>query len=370
MNKVCHITSAHPWADIRIFKKQCVSLANSGFDTYLIAFDAPNEKIEGVNIVSAGEKPFSRKERFIHSPSLIYSFAAKIDAEIYHLHDPELLPLGLKLSRLGKKVIYDAHEDLPRQILDKPYLNKYFAKILSLFIEKYENYCAKKFAAIVTATPFIKTRFLKINKKTTDINNFPLNSEIDLGEDNNIEKENRICYIGAISEIRGLTQLVKSLNFCENIKLDLAGDCYEEEYLSRLKTLAEWSKVNYLGHINREQSLKIKSLAFAGLITFLPAANHINAQPNKIFEYMASGLPVICSNFPMWKLLIEQNNCGICVNPQKPEEIANAINKLSKDPILAKKMGENGKKAVVEKYNWQMEEKKLLQLYNELLNNV
>lgn len=368
MHKVCHITSAHPWDDIRIFKKQSVSLAKAGFETYLISFDAPNKEIDGVNIMNAGKKPLSRKDRFINSPSLVYQQAAKVNADIYHLHDPELLPLGLKLTRLGKKVIYDAHEDLPRQILDKPYLNKFIAKILAVFIEKYENYCAKKFAAIVTATPFIKDRFQKLNTNSVDINNYPLNSEIDLLDNNISSKENKICYIGGISEIRGISQLVDSLSFCDNISLDLAGECYEDDFMHKLKSSSNWGKVNYLGQIDRKKSLEVKSKSIAGIITFLPAANHINAQPNKIFEYMASGLAVICSDFPMWKKLISDNNCGICINPLIPEEIANAINKLSKNPKLTREMGENGKRAIIEKYNWQNEEEKLIHLYNQLLN--
>ncbi len=120
--------------------------------------------------------------------------------------------------------------------------------------------------------------------------------------------------------------------------------------------------------MNRQETAKILAKSKAGIVTFYPLPNHIDAQPNKMFEYMAAGIAVICSDFPYWKEIIEDNNCGICVNPLDENEISNAINKLMSDSDLAKHMGENGKKLVTQKYNWDIEEKKLIQLYKELKN--
>jgi glycosyltransferase involved in cell wall biosynthesis len=105
----------------------------------------------------------------------------------------------------------------------------------------------------------------------------------------------------------------------------------------------------------------------AGIVTFHPLPNHIDAQPNKMFEYMSAGLPIITSNFPLWKEIVEGNSCGICVNPLDPEEIGKAIEYIISHSNEAEKMGQNGKKAVLEKYNWQVEEKKLFEVYEELL---
>jgi len=158
---------------------------------------------------------------------------------------------------------------------------------------------------------------------------------------------------------------VKALEFVD-IRLDLAGEI-PEGFKQELQKEIGWSKVNELGYIDRKQSLKVKSESIAGVVTFLALPNHINAQPNKIFEYMASGIPVIGSNFPLWKEIIEDNNCGICVDPTEPLKIAEAIKYLQENPDAATEMGENGKKMVLEKYNWQAEEKKLINFYLNIL---
>ena len=113
--------------------------------------------------------------------------------------------------------------------------------------------------------------------------------------------------------------------------------------------------------------MQLKQQAIAGVVTFLPLPNHINAQPNKIFEYMAAGLPVIGSNFPLWKELIEGNACGLCVNPTQPSEIAAAIHYLASHPEQALQMGANGKKMVQNTYNWTAEERKLQAFYQKVL---
>ena len=163
-NKVCHITSAHPDGDVRIFHKECVSLAAEGYDVSLVIPNTESRIESGVNIVSFVYKPSSRLSRFTKSVNLAYKKALELDADIYHLHDPELLRIAAKLKNKGKKVIYDAHEDLPRQILSKKYLKPIVRKLISSRIEKYENKVVKKLDAIVTATPYIRDRFLKVNK--------------------------------------------------------------------------------------------------------------------------------------------------------------------------------------------------------------
>ncbi|MBD3768073.1 MAG: glycosyltransferase, partial [Gammaproteobacteria bacterium] len=100
-----------------------------------------------------------------------------------------------------------------------------------------------------------------------------------------------------------------------------------------------------------------------GLVTFLPAPNHIDAQPNKMFEYMSAGLPIITSIFPLWREIVEGNQCGLCVDPLDPQAIGEAIQYLIDNPVEAEQMGKNGRQAVEQKYNWTIEEQKLLDLY-------
>jgi glycosyltransferase involved in cell wall biosynthesis len=364
--RVCHLTSVHTRYDTRIFLKQCVSLHQNNFDVSLIVADGKGDEIKkGISILDVGVENNNRFYRFIATAKKVYKKALEIDADVYHFHDSELMIYGLLLSSKGKKVIYDIHEDLPRQLLTKPYLNPFLRKIASFFIEKLENYCASKFDFLFTATPFIRDRFLKFNLKTIDINNYPLLDELF----DNIEsrKKNQICFIGGISEIRGIEALV---NACQNIKgkLVLAGKFGSSDLEQKIKSLKGWENVDYRGFVNRDQVKKIMSESKAGIVTFLAVPNHINSQPNKMFEYMSAGLPIICSNFDLWKSIVEESRCGHCVDPNSIEEISNLINNYFLDNSLSSQ-GTVARKLVEDRYNWAIEEKKMIRSYKLILNN-
>ena len=360
------MTSAHAYNDTRIFLKECRALYEAGFDVSLIVQHDKDEVIDGVQILGLS-KPKNRRERMLQTTRQVYKRALECDADIYHFHDPELIPIGLRLKRKGKKVIYDVHEDVPRQILSKQWIPVPVRKTISWTVERIENYAAKRFDYIVTATPFIRDRYLRINKNSIDINNFPLLSELHIPNTGWSSKEKLICYVGGIGKIRGIHEMVQAIGLTQYSML-LAGNFVSSAEKDIAVNLKGWSQVVELGHINRTEVKEVLSRSMAGLVLFHPEPNHINAQPNKMFEYMSAGIPVIASNFPLWKEIIEGNTCGICVDPLNVNEIANAINWIIDNPEQAKQMGENGRRAVIEKYNWEHEAQKLLKLYEELLH--
>lgn len=369
MSKVIHLTSAHPRYDTRIFIKMCASLSQYGHEVILVVADGMgNEVRNAITIIDVGKVRGGRLARMFLTTINIYKIALLENGDIYHLHDPELIPIGLKLKHQGKTVVFDSHEDVPKQMLSKPYLNPFLRKLIGMLFGYYEGIACKKFDGIITATPFIRDKFLAINQNTIDINNFPISSELyqTVNWDN---KENAVCYIGGITKVRGVCEIVKSLAFTNtSIQLFLVGKFTEPAIEKKVRSFGGWKNVNALGFLGRDEVRDVLAKSIAGLVVFHSLPNHVDAQPNKMFEYMSAGIPVIASNFPLWKEIIEGNNCGICVNQDDPISISKAINYLANNPLRAREYGMNGLKAIKNKYNWSIEEKKLFNFYDLLID--
>ncbi len=364
--KICHLSSVHHRYDTRILLKECKSLYNYGYEVHLVVADGKGfENYNGIQIHDVGRAK-SRLNRFLKTTKAIYEKGFQLNADVYHFHDAELIPSGMKLKKKGKKVIYDTHEDLPRQLMSKHYINYFLRKPLSVIIEWYEDYAAKKFDFVITATPHIQNRFVELNKASLDVNNYPLLSELNTEAVNWDKKKNEVCYIGSITQIRGLEEVIDAMETLEGIKLNLAGSFSPQSFKKNLESRKGWKKTNFLGQINREEVKRILRESQVGIVTFLPFANHTNSQPNKLFEYMAQGIPLVASNFDLWRAIIEKVDCGICIDPSDSNAISGAIQVLLSDKSRAKQMGENGRNAVLATYNWESEERKLIQIYQEL----
>jgi glycosyltransferase involved in cell wall biosynthesis len=363
--KVCHFTSAHPAKDIRIFIKESQSLAKAGHDVSLVVANAETEDEKGVHIIGVKSNIKGKLSRMLKTTVSVYKTALKQNADVYHFHDPELLPFGLLLRLKGKKVIYDVHEDVPRQILSKAWIPSALRGIISWSFEKFENFAAKRFSAIVGATPYITDRFADMGCYAVNINNYPVLSELYIPETNWSQKTKAVCYIGGINEIRGAKEMVEAIGKT-NAKLFVGGKFSPPSLKENLMNTEGWKNVIDLGFVSREKVAETLSNSYSGLVLFHPKPNHINAQPNKMFEYMSAGIPVISSNFDLWKQIIEGNNCGICVNPLDPNAIAEAISWIMEHPEEAKQMGVNGRQAIEQQYNWEQESIKLVSLYKSI----
>ena len=369
VKRICHITTVHPRYDTRIFVKECASLAANGFEVYLIVADGKGDEIKnGVNIQDIG-KPANRRKRHLYYSRKIRSKAETLKADLYHFHDPELLRAGARLRRKGHAVVYDAHEDVPRQMLTKAYLPGPVWKIIAALFERYENSVARKLSGVITATPFIRDRFLKIQPRVVEVQNFPFLKEFKKEEANPpLSKEDAVCYVGSITKVRGIFPVVEALSYVGDTTLLLGGNFESEELREAVVKTPGWEYVKELGFLSREAVSETMAKSMAGLVVLYPTINYLDSIPVKMFEYMAAGIPVIASDFPYWKKLLEGVDCALFVDPLDPKAIAEAIAWLKQHPDRVKEMGVIGRKAVEVKFNWGNEERKLVSFYESILN--
>lgn len=323
-----------------------------------------------VSIHDLGCPCSGRFSRMLLGPWMAFFAIRRIKPDIIHFHDPELISVGLLLKVQGKKVIYDVHEDYPRAILSKHYLFSWVRRLIAFVFEKFEEISAKFFSGIVSVTPVIAKRFERLNKNTVTVQNFPILNELHTDEIVQWEKRsNAVGYVGVISKLRGAKEMVEAINLASkkiDTRLILAGNFSPQSLKREVESVDGWKQTEYLCYLSREKVKQLLGRIRAGLVLIHPEPRYQVSYPIKLFEYMSAGIPVIASNFPLWKRIVDENKCGICVNPLEPKEIAKAIEYLMEHPVEAEKMGENGREAALEEYNWEQEMKKLLKLYAKL----
>lgn len=340
----------------------------------MVADGLGDELRDGVRIVDAGSAAVAgrrpgalvgRLNRMLWTTRRVAAQALALDADACQLHDPELLPAGLRLRRAGMRVVFDAHEDVPTQLLDKPYLAPRAARLLARLYARYERYACARLDGLLAATPHIRERLAHCNPRVVDVANFPVPEEF--SPERSWEGRTGVCYVGSISAIRGIRQLVQACALLRTpARLSLAGSFADPALEREVAQLPGWSRIRALGHLDREGVSQVMAGAFAGLVTLLPTASYRDALPVKLFEYMAAGIPVIASDFPRWRAIVEASGCGLCVDPQDPAAVAAAIDRLAQDPQLARSMGANGRRAIEQTYNWRNEAQKLLRFYDDL----
>lgn len=369
MKKICHMTCVHKNRyDTRIFQKECRSLAANGYDVSLIVADGKgDEEKDGVKIYDIGSNNVSRWKRMTKLTKLVKKKAIGLDCEIYHFHDPELILTGLALHRKGKKVIMDMHEDHPSYIAEANYIP--MRKLVAFLYEKLENYAVKCFDGVITTRQVINDRLAKYNSNIQMITNFPVLAK-DYKDNNDNSNKFVIAFAGAINEKWSQSLILKAIEKIDNVKYILAGPV-SDSYLNTLKGLKGWSKIEYLGVVTFPKVCEIYKNATMGVAVYQYCNNMGGKEGNlantKMFEYMNFGLPFICTDFRLWKQIVEQEEkCGICVNPYSLDEIINAIKYMIDHPQERKQMGKNARQAAEKTYNWKSQEKLLIDFYNKI----
>ena len=365
-------TTVHARRDIRIFVKESRSLSselNSQVELYVQDGEGDSAAPDGsLTVVDTGRRPLRRLLRMSLGAWRMYWAIRHAKPAVAHFHDPELIPVGLALRLSGIKIIYDVHEDLPRQVLGKHWLSPGLRRPVSWVAEAVEWVAGRAFDGVVAATPTIARRFP--TKKTVTVQNFPILSELVAPDPvRYTDRPPYFAYVGGLGSIRGSREMVEAIGRVPNqaVRLQLAGKFSNHLDGEAARSLDGWARVDYHGWTSRPEVARLLGDVRAGLVLFHPSPAHRAAQPNKMFEYMAAGLPVIASDFPLWREIVEGAGCGLLVDPLDPDAIAGAMQWLLENPEDAEGMGRRGREAVEATYNWEPEAEKLIGLYQQLL---
>lgn len=365
MKIICHLSSVHRVIDTRIYHKECAFLGSEGFDVKLLVLnpstvesDYPNLEIVPVYYA------FKQKwKRIMYGTQMLKNQALKLNAAIYHLHDPELLIIAKALKKKGAKVIYDVHEDVPKQIIHKAWIPKVIKLPLSALFRAFEHYTVKKLDAVVTVVESIAARFKRIHPNVTIVSNYPILLQEALPEWE--ERTDSACYVGDLTAVRGALTMIEAFGYL-NTRLLLGGSFESNSLRQRATDLKGWANIDELGFLARHQVIAVYKSSKIGLVVLHPTPSYVEGLPVKLLEYMSMGLAVIGSNFGMIKQIVEEHQCGILVDPLNPKDIADAVDYLVQNQDVAREMAERGRLAAIEKYNWHVEAKKLLSVYQSL----
>ncbi|MBC1435194.1 glycosyltransferase family 4 protein [Listeria rocourtiae] len=369
MKKVLIMSSVHPWNDTRVFHKEAVSLAKLGYDVTLYA-TANNhiyqENIPNLRVITFALK--SMKSRW-KTWLKLYHIAKNSDAEIIHLHDPELLPLGYFLQKVHqKKVIFDMHEDFPAVLRGKKIGSIGIPKWLVQLISITERKMLQEMSAVVYAENYYKENYETLMTKQVDIYNYPfLQKKIEMVK----YEVPTLIYAGAIHEIRGfkemlaVAKLLKQANY--HFQLLIIGKVPErlEDYAEKFMSENDLSEeVKLVGRLDLHELMTYYTKAHIGLALLHPEANYLRSLPTKVFEYMSVSLPYVLSNFKSYEELVNETKSGYTANPLDPGEIMTQIQVLLDNPQEQLELGVNGYKQHVARFNWSVEERKLGELYD------
>lgn len=364
--KIIHFTTVHPRNDVRVFFKQCVSLAKENDVTLFVADGLGNEDKDNVKIIDIGDYRNSRLKRVSTAQKIMKKELQKTNADIYQFHDPELLRIGKWLKKKEKTVIYDSHEDVTKQILYKSWLGQlWIRKILSKKFDNYQQKITNKLDGVISVIDEITEKFE--NKNSITIKNYPILSFIESKRKPLEARKNQILYLGSLSKVRGVKDYIEALKYIpEEYKLVLVGAFSSEEFEKECKELDLWQRVDYRGFQPMEKSIEILSNSKVALSVLHPEKNYLASLPTKGFEYMAAGVPTVISDFEYWRPFFK--DCTIMIEPKNPKRIGEEINRIISNEKLYAELKEKGiTKSKL--YSWEKEAEKLIDFYQKIGKN-
>lgn len=361
--KIAHLTTIHSRKDTRVYYRECFGLSQAGFEiTLFVADGLGNSKEDGFEVIDIGKFP-NRRSTFLKGYRSMIRAVRELNPDIVHFHDPELMFAAHRLHQYGYPIVFDIHENVAVQILDKGYIPKILRGALSRIYRWIENFMIQRFHLVIAEHSYEPVYRSKGKSITTVLNLPEIQHFSPYIQDK--RKGHELFYIGGVSNDRGLQVTLEALNILKerNVPffMHFIGKIIDEPPNELVEGIKE--KLKFYGRLDSKEGFKISQKCLLGLSVLRPIKNYVGSYPTKIFEYMAVKMSVITSDFPLYRGVVEKYDTGYCVEPTNPVVLADRIQHLINNPEIAAEKAANGLKLVQEQLNWSTEELKLIQLY-------
>jgi len=370
--KVCHFASVHTIDDTRVFYRECVSLAKKYDVTYIGIGNFSGER-DGVKIIGI-HNPETRLKRLFYTTFKVCYLALKQDADIYHFHDAELILFGIILRILGKKVVYDIHENTYEDIMNKPWVPQKTKFILGKsyrFLE-WMSSLFMPFILVIARNEFSK-RF--VTNKYTVIQNFADVNELKKFRiDDRSKLENNLFYIGTVFDYYyDFGKLIEALYILKQqhkvVHLHCVGyighlverGLEKDENYKKIK-----DQITFYSHIVHPGGFEISKSCKVGICLKNQPENILVSHERKFFEYMAIGMPMITCDSHIYKEVIDTYKTGKYVNLKNSTALAKTIDDMISNESELVQMSENCIQASEQHFYWESQEKILFELYERI----
>lgn len=365
----CFITGLYDRYDTLMFERQGLSLVEAGFKvTYVVCDQLGNEVKNGINIVSTGFSPKNRVHRFFKTKIILLDYVDKVDADIYQISDPELIGLVSCIRKKGKKVVFNLREYYPDMVLGKSYIPKILRPLISSYSKEVLKRKLKLYDAVFTVTDeFVD--ILRNDFRLTNVyllTNYPRpDYNYQLSKSDYIKRPNLLFYEGTIYIISRQEVVFDAIKDIPDLGYLIAG-VIEEGY-EGITRHEYWPQVQFVNGFKKEQLKEFFSKAT--ICNTLRDFGKLDGSLGvlKVFESMEAALPVLFSDVPLYRKIVDKYKCGLCVDPNNPVAIKDAICYLMNNKDVAYQMGQNARKAVLQEFNWHKQAKVYIKVINSII---
>jgi len=373
------LSSVHPALDMRIYHRAAKYLAARGHRVTLIVPAVPADARASANGIGFRPvwKATARPWRWI-TVTQVFLTALRTPADVYQVHNPELLPVAclLRWLRPDSLVVYDVQEDFPQAILQKYWIHPRLRNLVSRVADRVEKKLSRYVHLLLHVTEPIADKFRPVQTPQVLVKNYPPLQEVGTALERPCRYAGgvfRIGYAGGLAEIRGVCELIEAVAALMRrghpVECHLAGPWAPESYRKDVENLVDSrglaDRVFFHPVIPYERIWPFLQQMHVGVILHQPGGQHAVALPRRLFEYMAAGLPLVVHDYGLVGELVRNRNVGLTVDVTRPEAIADGIEYFLTHPTEVARMGALGQRWVREQYNWESQLDGLIAAYEQ-----